>query len=119
MVGCGVRKTKAGYKYCEIRTCRDIKDPQKFASSEFYRSDRIPEWLRDIPSRFKSGTADSLKNAWKAYSDPKHPAKKPKFKSKSDKIKTLVNKNTGGVNKELKPERLPDSNNGYVHFPKL
>ena len=119
LVGCGVRKTKAGYKYCEIRTCRDIENPQKFAQCEFFRSDRIPDWLKDVPSKFKGGVADSLKKAWKAYSDPKHPGRKPKFKGKFDKVKTLINGNAGGVDKALKPERLPNSNNGYVQFPKL
>ncbi|MFN6474077.1 MAG: RNA-guided endonuclease TnpB family protein [Nostoc sp. SerVER01] len=119
LVSCGVRKTKSGYKYCEIRTCRDIENPQKFAQCEFFRSDRIPEWLRDIPTKFKSGVNDALDKAWKAYSDPKHPGRKPKFKGKYDKLKSLLNRNAGGKSRELKPERIPGSDNGYVHFPKL
>lgn len=119
IVGCGVRKTKAGYKYCEIRTCRDIENPKRFAQCEFFRSDNIPEWLQNVPTKFKSGVNDALDKAWKTYSDPKHPGRRPRFKGKHDKLKSLLNRNAGGKSKELKPERIPGSDNGYVHFPKL
>lgn len=119
LVSCGVRKSKAGYKYCEVRTCRDIENPKKFAQCEFFRSDRIPEWLQDVPSKFKQGVNDALDKAWKAYSDPKHPGRRPRFKGKFDKLKSLLNRNAGGKCKELKPERISDSSNGYVRFPKL
>lgn len=119
LVGCGVRKNKAGYKYCEIRTCRDIENPKKFAQCEFFRSDRIPEWLQGVPSKFKAGLNDALDKSWKAYTNPKHPGRKPRFKGKYDKLKSLVNLNAGGKDRDLKPERIPGGDNGYVHFPKL
>ncbi|MFN6475309.1 RNA-guided endonuclease TnpB family protein [Nostoc sp. DedQUE07] len=119
LVGCGVRKTKAGHKFCEIRACRNIENPKKFAQCEFFRSDRLPEWLRDVPTQVKSGLNDALNKAWKAYSDPKHPGRRPRFKGKYGKLKSLVNRNAGGKSKQLKPERIPGSDNGYVLFPKL
>ncbi|QKQ75591.1 type V CRISPR-associated protein C2c8 [Nostoc sp. TCL240-02] len=119
LVGCGVRKTKAGHKYCEIRTCRNIENPQKFAQCEFFRSDNIPNWLRDVPAKFRSSVNDALDKAWKAYTNPKHPGRRPKFKGKYDKLKSLLNRNAGGKAKELKPEKISGSDNGYVCFPKL
>ena len=119
LIGCGIRKTKAGYKYCEIRTCRDIENPKKFAHCEFFRSDRIPEWLQDVPSKFKQGVNDALDKAWKAYSDPKHPGRRPRFKGKYDKLKSLLNGNAGGVDRALKPQQISGGSNGYVQFPKL
>ncbi|MBD1882141.1 type V CRISPR-associated protein C2c8 [Coleofasciculus sp. FACHB-T130] len=119
LVGIGVRKTKAGHKFCEIRTCRDIENPKKFAQCEFFRSHRIPEWLQDVPCKFKSGVNDALNKSWKAYANPKHPGRKPKFKGKYDKLKSLVNLNAGGKYKELNPKRIPGGDNGHVHFPKL
>ncbi|MHC5779548.1 helix-turn-helix domain-containing protein [Nostoc sp.] len=120
LVGCGVRKTKAGHKYCEVRTCRNIENPNKFAQCEFFRSDRIPEWLRDVPTKFKSGVNDASDKAWKADADPKHPGRRPRFKGRYDKLKSLLNGNAGGVDCALKPHRqISDGRNGYVQFPKL
>ncbi|MHC5897205.1 type V CRISPR-associated protein C2c8 [Nostoc sp.] len=118
-VSCGVRITKAGHKYCEIRTCRNIENPKKFAQCEFFRSDNIPAWLQDVPTKFKSGVNDALDKAWKTYTDPKHPGRRPRFKGKNEKLKSLLNRNAGGKSKELKPERISGGDNGYVCFPKL
>ena len=119
LVGTGVIRPKKGYPYCEIRQHRDIEDPDKYSQCEFFRSDHVPEFLVDVPTKFKAGVIDSLKKSWKAYTSPKHPGQKPKFKGRNDKIKSLVNLNAGGKSKELKPEKIPGSNNGYVQFPKL
>lgn len=119
LVGTGVVRPKNGYPYCEIRQHRDIEDPDKYGQCEFFRSDNIPGFMADVPTKFKAGIVDSLKKSWKAYVDPKHPGRKPKFKGRRDKIKSLVNLNAGGKSKELKPERIPGSNNGFVQFPKL
>lgn len=119
LVSTGVIRPKKGYPYCEIRQHRDIEDPDKYSQCEFFRSDHIPEFMTDIPAKFKAGVIDSLKKSWKAYTSPKHPGQKPKFKGRNDKIKSLVNLNAGGDSKELKPKKIPGSNNGYVQFPKL
>lgn len=119
LIGTGVIRPKSGYPYCEIRQHLDIEDPDKYGQCEFYRSDKIPDFMADVPTKFKAGVIDSLKKSWKAYVTPKHPGRKPKFKGRNDKIKSLVNLNAGGKSKELKPEKIPGSNNGYVQFPKL
>jgi len=119
LVGTGVIRPKSGHPYCEIRQHLNIENPDKYGQCEFYRSDNIPDFMADVPSKFKAGVIDSLKKSWKAYVTPKHPGKKPKFKGRNDKIKSLVNLNAGGKAKELKPEKIPGSNNGYVQFPKL
>lgn len=119
LVGSGIVRPKNGYPYCEIRQHRDIENPDKYGQCEFFRSDNAPDFINDIPTVFKNGVVDSLKKSWKAYVDPKHPGRKPKFKGKKDKIKSLVNLNAGGKSKQLKPERIPGSNNGFVQFPKL
>ncbi|MFM6246492.1 MAG: type V CRISPR-associated protein C2c8, partial [Dolichospermum sp.] len=119
LVGTGVIRPKSGYPYCEIGQHLNIEDPDKYGQCEFYRSDKIPDFMADVPTKFKAGVIDSLKKSWKAYVTPKHPGRKPKFKGRNDKIKSLVNLNAGGKSKELKPERIPGSNNGYVQFPKL
>lgn len=119
LVGTGVIRPKNGYPYCEIRQYLHIENPDKYGQCEFYRSDNIPDFMADVPTKFKAGVIDSLKKSWKAYVTPKHPGRKPKFKGRNDKIKSLVNLNAGGLSKELKPEKIPGSNNGYVQFPKL
>ena len=119
LVGTGVIRPKNGHPYCEIRQYLHIENPDKYGQCEFYRSDNIPEFMADVPTKFKAGVIDSLKKSWKAYVTPKHPGRKPKFKGRNDKIKSLVNLNAGGLSKELKPEKIPGSNNGYVQFPKL
>ncbi len=119
LVGTGVIRPKSGHPYCEIRQHLNIENPDKYGQCEFYRSDNIPDFMADVPAKFKVGVIDSLKKSWKAYVTPKHPGRKPKFKGRNDKIKSLVNLNAGGLSKELKPEKIPGSNNGYVQFPKL
>jgi len=116
LVGSGVVHPKNGYPYCPIRQHRDIENPDKF---KFSRKDNAPDFIVDVPSKFRDGVIDNLNKAWKAYSDPKHTAQKPKFKGKRDKLKSLINLNAGGVDKSLNPEKLSNSNNGYVRFPKL
>lgn len=119
LVGTGVIRPKNGYPCCEIRQFRNIENPDKFSQCEFFRADHTPDFVADIPSKFKAAVADSLKKSWKAYVSPKHPGQKPRFKGKRDKLKSLTNLNAGGNSKELKPEKIPGSNNGYVSFPKL
>lgn len=119
LVSTGVIRPKSGHPYCEIRQHLNIENPDKYAQCEFYRSDNIPAFMADVPTKFKTGVVDSLKKSWKAYVTPKHPGRKPKFKGRNDKIRSLVNRNAGGLSKELKPEKIPGSNNGYVQFPTL
>ena len=116
LVGGGVVRPKSGYPYCPIREHRNIEDPGKF---KYFRNDNSPQFVIDIPSEFKEGMADTLKKAWQAYSDPKRPTQKPKFKGKQDKVRSLTSLHAGGTSKILKPERIPGSDNGFVQFPKL
>jgi len=118
--GSGVRKTRDGYKYCAIRQDRDVEDVRKFFSSDSYHNKKnTPQWLHDVPAKFRVGVSAQLKQAWKSYQDPKHPAKRPRYKGKRDCLRSLVNRNAGGKNKELNPEQIGDSWNAYVRFPKL
>lgn len=119
LIGTGVIRPKNGYPFCEIRQHQNIEDPDKFSQCEFFRSDNTPDFVSDIPSVFKVAVADSLKKSWKAYTNHKHPGQKPRFKGKRDKLKSLSNLNAGGQAKQLKPEKIPGSANGYVSFPKL
>ena len=116
LVGEGIVRPKNGYPYCPIREHRNIEDPGKF---KYFRNDNSPQFVIDIPSEFKEGMADTIKKAWQAYNDPKRPTRKPKFKGKHDKVRSLTSLHAGGKSKILKPERIPGSDNGFVQFPKL
>jgi putative transposase len=116
LVGEGIVRPKNGYPYCPIREHRNIEDPGKF---KYFRNDNSPQFVIDIPSEFKEGMADTIKKAWQAYNDPKRPTRKPKFKGKHDKVRSLTSLHAGGKSKGLKPKRIPGSDNGFVQFPKL
>jgi putative transposase len=116
LVGSGIVRPKNRYPYCEIRQYRNLEEPDKF---KFTRNDLAPKFIQDIPSKYRDAVIDSLKKAWKAYSNPNQPTQKPKFKRKHDRLRSLANLNAGGVDKALKPESIPGSTNGYVHFPRL
>lgn len=116
LVGSGVVRPKKGYPYCEVRQYRNLEEPDKF---KFSKNENAPEFIQDIPSKFRDAVIDSLKKAWAAYSNPSQPTQKPKFKGKRDNLRSLTNRNAGGVDKALNPECISGSLNGYVHFPKL
>ena len=118
LVGTGVIRPKKGYPYCEIRQHRDIEDPKKYSESAFYKKENAP-FMADVPHKFKTAVVKSLYKAWDESLDPESLKRKPKFKRKNDKIKSLTNLNAGGDSNELKPKKIPGSNNGYVQFPKL
>lgn len=124
--GAGIQRSREGFKYCPIRQHQEIEDTKKlFNSSSYYNKLNAPNqkdipWaprLVDIPSKFRTGVHKSLAEAWKNYQDPKHPARRPKFKGKKDALRSLANYNAGGKSKELKPIGIPGTDNGYVQFP--
>jgi len=111
------RKTEALYPVCRLRTKRDAIDPGKNywkLGTNKKTSDQI--WLHDICSRARNGVIDSLKNAWRAYKKPKHPGRKPQYKGKRDKIRSLTNKNGDAT---VNFSRIGDSDNAYIKYPKL
>lgn len=119
LVGAGVVRPKKGYPFCPIREHRNIENIDNFLGCKFFNLDNAPDFLSQVPAVFKSGVADALKKSWKAYSDPKHPGRKPRFKRRSDKLKSLRNLNAGGTAKNLSPERIPGTDNGYISIPKF
>lgn len=75
-VGTGVYKNRQGYKCCDIRTNRDIEDAKKlFISGSYYNNSNAPEFIKNVPSKFRTGVHKSLTQAWKNYQDLKHQAK--------------------------------------------
>ncbi|NEQ23791.1 MAG: transposase [Microcoleus sp. SIO2G3] len=118
-VGCGIRKTRDGYKYCEIRTNRNIEDPKKlFVSGSYYakKNNQNNPWLMGICTRAMCGVHQSLDKAWKTYNDPKHPGRRPQYKGKRDNLKTLINNNGKTT---VKFTRIANSDNAYAQFPVL
>lgn len=65
-------------------------------------------------SRYLTGVFTSLKVAWKSYKDGVR--KRPRFKGKTDKLKSLSNGSGLGAKAFM---QIEDGNNGYVKFPKL
>ena len=118
-VGCGVQKNKSGHKYCKTRTNRNIEDPKKlFLSGSYYakRHNQDKPWLQSICTRVMSGIHQSLDKAWKAYSDPSHPGRRPHYKRTRDNLKTLIN-NSGRTT--VKFTHADKSDDAYVQFPVL
>lgn len=116
---CAVYKQKdeSLYPVCRLRTKRDEVNPGK----HFWKpatNDATPDkpWLHDICSRVRLGVTDSLFKAWKAYKDPKHPGRKPQYKGKRDKLRSLTNKNGKTT---VKFTRVGNSENAYIKFPRL
>jgi putative transposase len=111
------RKAEALYPVCKLRTKLDAVEPGK----HFWKpatNEATPDkpWLHGICSRFRLGVTDSLLKAWKAYKDPKHLGRKPQYKKKRDKLRTLTNKNGKTT---VKFTRVGNSDNAYVKFPRL
>ncbi len=111
------RKDETLYPVCRLRTKRDCNNPGK----HFWKpatNDATPDkpWLHEICSRVRLGVTDSLLKAWKAYKDPKHPGRKPQYKGKRDKLRSLTNKNGKTT---VKFARVNGSDNAYVKFPRL
>ncbi len=118
-IGCGVQKTKGGHKYCKIRTDRSIEDPKKlFVSGSYYAKqyNQDKPWLQGICTRVMSGIHQSLDKAWKTYSDPSHPGRRPHYKGKRDNLKTLINNNGRTT---VKFTHVDKSDDAFVQFPVL
>jgi transposase len=73
-------------------------------------------WMNDdlVDSRYLTGVFKSLKVAWKSYKDGVR--KRPRFKGKKDKLKSLSNGSGLGAKAFM---QIGEGNNGYVKFPKL
>jgi putative transposase len=111
------RKTETLHPVCKLRTKMDAVNPGK----HFWKpatNEATPDkpWLHDICSRLRVGVTDSLLKAWKAYKDPTHPGRKPKYKGKRDKLRSLTNRNP---DKGVRFSRIGNSDNAYVKIPKL
>lgn len=92
--GSGILKTREGFKYCPIREHRDIEDPKKQVGKiQTNLANPDKPWLHSICSRVRNGVVDDLLTAWKAYRDPKNPARKPLYKGKRGKLKSIKNQN--------------------------
>jgi hypothetical protein len=111
------RKTETLHPVCKLRTKMDAVNPGK----HFWKpatNEATPDkpWLHDICSRLRVGVTDSLLKAWKAYRNPKHPGRKPQYKGKRDKLRSLTNRSGKTT---VKFTRVDESDNAYVKFPKL
>jgi putative transposase len=117
---CTVYRDRELRPACPLRQHLEIENPARYVSkiqTNAANPDKL--WLHAICSRFRNGVIDSLKKAWKVYLDPKHPARRPKYKGKRDKLRSLSNLNAGGKDPTVSFERIGDSANAYVRFPIL
>lgn len=114
IVGSGIWKTKGGHKFCPVYIPKPCDDPRKEISKIRSQKNWHHKAIDGVPSQYRDGVIQRLKDSWSNYFNPNHPAKMPKFKGGQNRINSLLNRNGATT---VKVHR--SGHNGYVKLPMM